>query len=187
MNQQHTTASTSLRYCCFRGQGGHADTLSAGCTREHECRCRPGRHQRRAYRPTSVPAPPQASNRASPPCGPRDAASAEPPRSLVPASRRRCAPTQMRRSLIAAVGPPSLGSAQDPVCVRSGCRVADDHTRCCNRSCGAQCRARWAAKRALYDGRQLGRRYDMGRIRRGRGCGRGGDISAQRRARPPRG
>lgn len=30
--------------------GGHADTVSAEYTREHECRCRPSRQQRRAYR-----------------------------------------------------------------------------------------------------------------------------------------
>jgi hypothetical protein len=29
---------------CFRDEGGHADTASAGYRREHGCRCRPSRH-----------------------------------------------------------------------------------------------------------------------------------------------
>jgi hypothetical protein len=43
-------ANAAVGRCRSRDKGDHADTVRAGYTREHECRCRPSRHQRRAYR-----------------------------------------------------------------------------------------------------------------------------------------
>jgi hypothetical protein len=42
--------STTLWEAAANGQCSHTNTVSAGCVREHEGRCRPGLRQRRAFR-----------------------------------------------------------------------------------------------------------------------------------------
>ena len=71
---QRTSADCSIRATeqprrpsssdCWNDKSGHADTVSAGYTREHESRCRPRLRQRRAFRQSRAsPARPLADRR----------------------------------------------------------------------------------------------------------------------------